>query len=316
MTLAQTLFRRLIYSLLTLIFLSLVTFLAAEIAPGDQATYKAGEKASPQAVERLREQLGLNRPWPVRYGEYVSGVVRGDFGKSFFDAEEPVGDIIARNLPMTLQVAALSILLASILGILMGTIAGVWREKWPDRTVLIASTLGVTIPTFVLAPIFVFVFTERMDVLPGRWSLDRVAPDYYYLAMPVIILAARPMAQITRLCRASMIDTMRQEFMRLALAKGVPPVRRILKHGLRNAILPVVTAIGTNFGILLTGSFIIERFFLLPGIGREAIEAIQRGDTPVIQATVLIAGALFLFINLLIDLVTPLIDPRVREAQI
>ncbi len=316
MSLAQTLIRRLLFSFLTLLFLSLVTFLAAEIAPGDQATYRAGEKASPEAVERLREQLGLNRPWPIRYGEYIGGVARGDFGRSFFDSEEPVSAIIGRNLPMTLQIAALAIGLASIFGILFGTIAGVWREGWPDRTVLIVSTLGVTIPTFVLAPLFVYFFTERLDILPGRWSLDRVAPDYYYLAMPVLILAARPMAQITRLCRASMIDTLRQEFMRLALAKGVPPVRRIVRHGLRNAILPVVTAIGTNFGILLTGSFIIERFFLLPGIGRESIEAIQRGDTPVIQATVLIAGALFLFVNLLVDLLTPIIDPRVREAQI
>lgn len=316
MTLAKALLKRLLYATLTLLFLSLITFLADEMAPGDQATLIAGEKASLETVERLREQLGLNRPWPVRYGEFLANAARGEFGNSYYGTKEPVRDIVARNAPMTLKIAAFAILLAAFFGTLMGVIAGIWRDKWPDRFVLVFSTLGVTIPNFVLAPLLVLLFAENLDVLPGRWSPDRVAPDFYYLILPVVILSLRPMAQITRLSRASMIEVLRQEFMRFATSKGVPFFRKIVKHGLRNAWTPIITAIGNNFGILLTGSFIIERAFLLPGLGREAIESIQKGDTPMIQATTLLAGGLFVMVNLVVDLIAPTLDPRIKESQI
>lgn len=290
--------------------------MADEISPGDQATILAGEKATPEAVIRLREQLGLNRPWGVRYVEYLGGLSRGNLGNSFHGTREPVVDIVKRTLPMTITVATCAILLAAIVGILLGTIAAVSQNRLGDRTILIVSTLGVTIPNFVLAPVFVKIFAVNMDILPSGWSNQLAGPVWMYLLMPVVILAARPMAQITRLCRASMIETLQQEFIKLARAKGVPPIRLTLRHALRNAILPVVTAIGTNFGFLLTGSFIIETAFRLPGIGATAIEAIKKGDTPVIQATVLIAGTLFVLINLLVDLIQPTLDPRIREAQV
>jgi len=217
---------------------------------------------------------------------------------------------------MTLRVASLAILLAAGLGILLGTIAAVRQNRFADRAVLTLSTLGVTVPNFVLAPVLVYIFALQLDVLPQTWEVNRVAPDFYYLLLPVVILALRPMAMLTRLTRASVVDTMQQEFVRLAVAKGVPPLRLVFKHVLHNALLPVVTAIGTSFGFLLTGSFIVERAFVIPGLGREAIEAIQKRDTPVIQATVLLAGALFILVNLLVDLLLPLLDPRIREAQV
>jgi ABC-type dipeptide/oligopeptide/nickel transport system permease component len=153
-------------------------------------------------------------------------------------------------------------------------------------------------------------------MLPITWSLDRIAPEYYYLILPVVILAARPMAQITRLTRAMMIDTMQQEFIRTAVAKGVPRGRLIFRHALRNSILPVITSIGTSFGFLLTGSFVIERYFVMPGLGSATIEAIQRGDMPVIQAGILVTGSMFIFLNLLVDILLPILDPRIRESQI
>lgn len=302
--------------MLSLLFISLVTFLADEIAPGDAATILAGEKATPAAVDKLRAQMGLDRPWPVRFVEFVSRASRFDFGNSYFGTREPVSRIIARDLPMTLRVAAMAMLLAAAVGICLGTLAAVRENRAADRLVLTFSTLGVTVPNFVLAPVLVYIFALQLDYLPQTWSVDRNANDLYYLVLPVVILAARPMALLTRLTRASMIETLQQEFIRLARAKGVPPMRLIVRHALRNAILPVVTAIGTSFGLLLTGSFIVERAFVLPGLGREAIEAIQRGDTPVIQATTLVAGALFVMINLLVDLALPLLDPRIREAQV
>lgn len=316
MRLAKSILLRLVYGLVSLLFISFVTFVADEISPGDAATLQAGEKARPEDVQRLRERMGLDRPWPIRYVEFVGNVARFDFGNSLLGARQPVSQIIGKALPMTMKIAFLAILLAAAVGIFLGTIAAVWQNRAPDQAVLTLSTLGVTVPNFVLAPVLVYIFALRLDVLPQTWEVNLRAPEFYYLILPVVILAARPMASLTRLTRASVIDTLQQEFVRLAVAKGVPPFRLIFKHVLRNALLPVVTAIGTSFGFLLTGSFIIERAFVIPGLGSEAIEAIQRRDTPVIQATVLIAGALFILINLLVDVILPILDPRIREAQV
>lgn len=321
MRLTKALSLRLLFGILSLVFISFVTFMADEISPGDAATVLAGEKATPIEVERLRENLGLNRPWPIRYGEFLTKAAKGDFGTSYYGTKEPVSDIIKRNLPMTLKLATLAILLASAVGITLGTIAAVKQNRGPDRMVLTLSTLGVTIPNFVLGPLLVYIFSMQLPRdhvlwLPQTWETPLKGPQIYYLVMPVFLLALRPMAMLTRLTRAAMIDTLQQEFIKTATAKGVPPRRIIFKHALRNAILPVVTAIGTSFGFLLTGSFVIERFFLLPGIGREAIEAIQQGNMPVIQATVMLAGAIFITVNLIVDLLLPLLDPRIREAQV
>jgi peptide/nickel transport system permease protein len=314
--LAKALFLRLAFGLLSLIFITFVVFVADEIAPGDAATVLAGEKATPRAVEALREKLGLNRSWTIRYAEFLGNAVKGDFGTSYYGTKEPVSNIIKRNLPTTMKIAALAILLAAAVGILLGTLAAVYQTRAPDRAVLTLSTLGVTIPNFVLAPLLVYIFALQLNRLPTTWEYPLRGPEYMYLILPVCLLALRPMAMLTRLTRASMIDTMQQEFIRTAIAKGVPRLRLIFRHALRNAILPVVTAIGTSFGILLTGSFVVERFFLLPGIGREAIEAIQQGNMPVVQATVMITGAFFIAVNLFVDLLLPILDPRIREAQV
>lgn len=316
MRLARAISIRLAIGVLSLIFISFVTFVADMLAPGDPALVRAGEKASPETIARIRHEMGLDRPWPVQYGEFLLKAAKFDFGESYYGTREPVTDIIKRDLPMTARTALSAILIASILGILMGTAAAVYRTKILDRGILIVSTLGVTLPTFVLAPIFVYVFNSQLDRLPQTWDVTRVVPDWMYLIMPVAVLAARPTALLTRLTRASMIDTLQQEFIRTAIAKGVPPFRLVFKHALRNAILPVITAIGTSFGFLLTGSFVVERFFLLPGLGRETIEAIQRSDTPVIQACIMLTGAMFIVVNLIVDVFLPLLDPRIREAQI
>lgn len=316
MRLAKSILVRLLFGLVSLIFISFVTFVADEITPGDAATIQAGEKARPEDVQNLRHQMGLDRPWLVRYVEFVSNAARFDFGRSYLGSKPEVSKIIGKALPMTLKIALLAILLAAAIGIFLGTIAGVYQNKAQDRAVLTLSTLGVTVPNFVLAPVLVYFFAVKMDALPQTWEVHLRAPEFYYLLLPVVILSARPMATLTRLTRASVVDTLQQEFVRLATAKGVPPRRLVFRHVLRNALLPVITAIGTSFGFLLTGSFIIERAFLIPGLGSEAIEAILKRDTPVIQATVLVAGGLFILINLIVDLILPLLDPRIREAQV
>jgi ABC-type dipeptide/oligopeptide/nickel transport system permease component len=319
--LARAILLRLAVGVASLIFISFVTFVADMAAPGDPALVRAGDKASLQTIARIRHEMGLDRPWPVRYVDFIEKAVHLDFGTSYYGTQEPVGNIIKRDIPMTARTASCAILLATIVGILLGTAAAVRQNRFTDRTILAISTLGVTVPTFVLAPILVYIYCLQLNQLPQTWQplADQrasTAPDWVYLLLPVVVLAARPTALLTRLTRASMIDTLQQEFIRTAVAKGVPPMRLIFRHALRNAILPVITAIGTSFGFLLTGSFVVERFFTLPGIGSETIDAMGRGDTPVIQACVILTGAMFIVVNLLVDVILPLLDPRIREAQI
>ena len=316
MPIAKALSLRLLFGLLSLVFILFVTFVAGEAAPGDAATIEAGEKASQADVARIRHQMGLDRPWPVRYVETMVHTAQGDFGRSYTGTKEPVEKIIAEKLPYTAKLAFLAIIVASLVGIACGTIAGVTRNRSPDRLILVLSTLGVTIPNFVLAPVLVYIFAVRLGYLPTGWKDGTPEGIAYYLILPVGILAARPAALIARLTRASMIETLQQEFVRTAVAKGVPRMTLYLRHALRNAILPVVTAIGTTFGVLLTGSFIIESAFNIPGLGYRTVDAIKSLDMPVVQGCVFVTGALFIGINTLVDLLLPLLDPRIRESQV
>jgi len=314
--LARKVSLRVLYGVFSLLFISFVTFVIQSFASGDVATILAGEKASPMMVEHLRHQLGLDRPLLVQYFDFLWKALHGDLGHSYFSTQQSVVSIIAQNLPMTMEIASIAIVLSAIIGILFGTIAAVYEERSQDWAILSLSTLGVTIPTFVLAPILVYIYSLRLDELPQTWEIPLRDAEWKYLLLPVIILAARPTASIIRLTRSSMVETLRQEFIRMAVAKGVPRGSLIFKHALRNAILPVVTSIGTNFGYLLSGSFIIERFFRLPGIGAKTIEAMQQRDTPVIQGCIIATGALFVLVNLIVDLSVPLLDPRVRDTAL
>ena len=316
MRLVKAISVRLLFGCFSLLFISFVTFVAGEFAPGDPATILAGEKASLATVAQIRHNIGLDQPWPLRYIHYVTHALQGDFGVSYYSTHEPVRDILARTVPLTLKMATEAIVLASVLGILFGAVAAIYQRKFTDKAILTISTFGVTTPNFVLVPILVYIFCTKMDRLPITWQNPLVAPEIYYFILPVTILAARPTALITRLTRASMIDTLDQEFIRTATAKGVPRGRLLYKHALRNAILPVITTIGTSFGFLLTGSFVLERAFLMPGLGSTVIEGIQQIDMPVVQAGVLVTGAMFIFLNLAVDILMPILDPRIRESQI
>lgn len=316
MKLAHAISLRLLFGALSLLFISLVTFVAGAMAPYDAATIEAGEKATAADLVRIRHEMGLDRPWPIRYVEYLENAAHGDFGHSYAGQKKPVNQIIAERLPITAEVAGLAIVLAAGVGIGLGTLGGIYRNKLPDRAVLTLSTLGVTVPNFVLAPLLVYIFAYKLNQLPVTWKMDRPQGDFYYLVLPVTILAARPAAMITRLTRQSMIDTLQQEFIRMGIAKGVPRFRLNIRHALRNAILPVATAIGTSFGFLLTGSFVMDRAFTIPGIGSATIEAITSNDMPVVQACVLVTGAMFIGINMLVDIVLPFLDPRIRESQV
>lgn len=315
---ARPILLRLLYGLVSLLFISLITFVADEIAPGDAATARAGEKASLAQVEKLREEMGLNRPWPIRYVEFLGNASRLEFGETTVGVPTPINKLLAESLPISMKIAVMAICLAAFFGILFGTIAAIRENKLADRGILSFSTLGVTIPNYVLLPILVYIFALQLDVLPTSYELPnrQVAPEIFYLIIPVVVLALRPMATLTRLMRASMVDTLKQEFVRLSVAKGTPPFRLYAVHCFRNALIPVLTAIGTSFGYLLTGSFVVETAYLVKGIGFLAIDAITKKDTPLILATTLVTGFLFIVVNLLVDLVLPMVDPRIRESQV
>jgi peptide/nickel transport system permease protein len=315
MRLAKIILLRLLYGVLTLLFVSFVVFIINEIAPGGPEYILAGEKATAETIQRIRHEHGWDRPWPVRYVETVYKASHLDFGNSLSGTKQPVITIIADGAKMTARLAIYAILLASIVGIILGIIGAVYQHKWPDKLVLGLSTLGVTIPNFVLAPILAYFFALKLHWLPLTWEHDRVIPDFYYLVLPVSLLALRPCATITRSTRATMIDVLQQEYIRFAIAKGVPALRLIFKHALRNAILPVFTIIGLSFGFLLTGSFTIEIIFNIPGIGMEGVEAIRRRDSPVVMAIALAIAAMFTLINLIVDLILPMLDPRIREVS-
>lgn len=313
--LLQHILHRFAWAVPTLIFISFVTFTAGELAPRDAAVLLAGEHGTQEQVERIREQLGLNRPFWVRFGEYMWNAAQLNLGNSLFQNQEPVTDILFRGLRYTGVIAFLSIVLASLVGISLGTIGAVWHNRMPDRFATTFSTFGICIPNFVLAPVLVYVFAIKLSILPVAYRESAPEGPLPYLVLPVLIMAMRPAAVITRLTRASMIETLSKDYVRMAFAKGMSFSRVVLRHALRSSLVPVVTAIGTSFGFLLTGSFIIETAFTIPGLGLTSIKAIQQSDYPVIQGSVLLFACLFILVNFVIDLLLPLLDPRIRRES-
>jgi ABC-type dipeptide/oligopeptide/nickel transport system permease component len=297
---------RLLQAIPTLLLISFLTFIMGYLAPGDPIRMILGERSDPQAVAQVRRELGLDQPWYVQYGRFVWNAVRGDFGISLYN-RRPVGDIIRESFPATATLAVLAILLAITVGIPAGVVAAVWHNRLPDRLSMAGVVLGISVPNFVLATLLILLVSVRLGWLPvAGWG----APED--VVLPVLVLAARPSASIARFTRTSMLEVLQQDYIRTARAKGVPEPFVILKHALPNALLPVVTVIGNAFGYLLTGSFIVETVFAVPGVGYKSIEAILRRDYPVIQATTLLFAFLFIVVNLLVDILYTRLDPRVR----
>ncbi len=297
---------RLLQAIPTLLLISFLTFIMGFLAPGDPIRMILGEHSDPQTVAQVRHELGLDQPWYVQYGRFVWSAVKGDFGISLYN-RRPVGDIIRESFPATATLAVLAILLAITVGIPAGIVAAVWHNRLPDRLSMAGVVLGISVPNFVLATLLILLVSVRLGWLPvAGWG----APEY--LVLPVLVLAARPSASIARFTRTSMLEVLQQDYIRTARAKGVPERAVILRHALPNALLPVVTVIGNAFGYLLTGSFIVETVFAVPGVGYKSIEAILRRDYPVIQATTLLFAFLFIGVNLLVDILYTRLDPRVR----
>jgi peptide/nickel transport system permease protein len=312
----QYIFRRLLVALPILFGVSLFTFGLVRWIPGDPILIMLGTDAMGADVEGIRRLYGLDRPWPVQYAEWLANVLRGDLGLSI-RTRMPVGQSILQRLPVTIELTALSLLLGLLIGVPAAVLAATYRGKTADTLVGIVSLLGISVPGFWLAILLMLFFSLYLRLLPsiGYVALHEGPLDNLrHLILPALGLALPLGATIMRFMRSSLLEVFGQDYFRTARAKGLTYVMAVNKHALRNALIPVVTVIGIQIGRLLGGAVIIEQIFALPGLGRLVFDGIAMRDYPVVQGTVLVFTALFILINLLVDLLYGVIDPRVRLA--
>lgn len=315
----MTLLRYILFRLLLLIPLlfgvSLVTFLLVNIAPGDPISTRFGldpRGADKETVDRLREELGLNDPLPVQYLNYVGGLLQGDMGTSI-TTRTPVSEEIRARLPATLELAVAGMALVLLVSIPLGILSAVHRGSIVDMFSTGVALLGVSIPSFWLGIMLMLLFSLQLGWLPSSGRGDGTfSGELRSLILPAVTLAFGLLGLATRIMRSSMLEVLGRDYVRTARAKGASSRRVVLKHGLRNAFIPLLTILGIQFAGLLGGTVIIETIFAWPGIGRLAVNAIFRRDYPVIMGTVLVFSVTFLIVNLLIDILYTLIDPRIR----
>lgn len=303
-------FRRITAAIPVLIGISLIAFMLNLVSPGDPAvealSLSGFKEPTEQEVEVKREELGLNDPIPVQYGRWLKRAVQGDLGTSYMTKDSVSGEII-RRLPVTLSVALLAVVLAVGTGIPAGMLMALKKNGWIDHAGRAAAMLLVSIPGFWMAILLITLFSEKLHLLPtsgyGTWK---------HLVMPAVVLASGTSAVLMRLTRSTLLETMNHNYILTARAKGLREGNIVTWHALRNALIPLVTIIGTYFGAIMGGSVIVEVIFALPGIGRFAIEGILRRDYPVIQGYVVFTGFVYVVFNLLTDFSYLIIHPQMR----
>jgi peptide/nickel transport system permease protein len=299
------LFRRLLQSLLVLLGVSFVVFFILYLT-GDPALVLLPPDASADDVRRFREVMGFNDPFIVQYGRFLAGALRGNFGQSIRHGE-PAFDLVIERMPATFELAGAGLLIALCLAIPAGIISAVRRNTIVDYVATVVALLGQSMPTFWLGIMLILVFSVQFNLLPssGRGG-------FLHLVLPAVTLGLFTTARITRLTRSGMLEVLNQDYIRTARAKGVsnPPV--VWKHALKNAAIPIVTIVGIELGTLLGGSVITETIFAWPGVGRLSVQAINNRDYPVVQAAVFLLATTFVLVNLVVDFVYTLLDPRIR----
>jgi peptide/nickel transport system permease protein len=305
---------RLASAVVVLAVVSLIAFSIMQIVPGDPAIIMAGLGASGDQVQRIREQFGLDQPFLAQLGNWYAGLLVGDLGTSI-TLSRPVTQALVERVPATLAMSGLAMALTLVLGVGAGVVAALNRNSWLDRTIMAIAVLGVSVPSFWIGLIFIIVFGVLLDLLPtGGYAplSEGFGPWLRSLILPAVSLALLQIGLLARLTRTAMIDVLQQDYMRTARAKGLPDRLRIGKHAFINVLVPVITVIGIIFGLMLSGSVVIETVFALPGIGRLMASAILSRDYPVIQGALLATAAVFVLLNLLVDIVYCWIDPRIR----
>ncbi|MEW5322167.1 nickel ABC transporter permease [Geobacillus thermoleovorans] len=304
--------RRFFQLILLLVGISFLVFTSMYIAPGDPATIIAGPTASQSDIEAIRKDLGLNDPFLVQYGRYINGVLHGDLGYSY-QTKQPVWDAIMTRFPNTLKLAIASIIVAVIIGVVAGIISAIRQNSWFDVSSTVFALAGISIPNFWLGTVLILIFAVNLQLLPVG-GLDQpfyTAEGLKQLVLPAITLGTGSAAMIARMSRSSMLEVIRADFIRTARAKGLRERTVIWVHALRNAMIPVITVIGLNFGFLLGGTIITEQVFAINGVGRLMVQAIAARDFPMVQGSVLLVATLFVLVNLIVDIIYTFIDPRI-----
>lgn len=308
--------RRLVEAVPVLLLSSLLVFAILHLVPGDPVDTMMGAasfgistpESQAKLVAQIREQLGLNDPLPVQYLHWLANAVRLDFGESFI-RHQSVSALIAQRLPSTLELAGAALLLSVVIGMSAGIVAALRRSTWVDGAIMIFSLAGVSMPSFAFAMLLILVFSVSLAWLPatGSGSFDR-------LILPALVLGYEGTGLIARLTRASLLEVLGREYITTARAKGLPRRLVVLRHAMRNALIPVVTIVGLQVGRLLAGSIIVETVFARQGVGQLAIDAILQKDYPLVQAIILMTASAYVIANLLVDISYGFINPKIRTA--
>ncbi len=311
------LLRRLISLALSLVVASLVIFAVIEVVPGDPAAYMLGLNAAPETVAALRDQLGLNASAPVRYLGWVAGMMQGDFGLSY-TYKIPVSQLVTQRLAVSLPLALYALSVAILIAFPAGLVAAARRGRATDAAVMGATQVGIALPNFWFAMLLVLAFALHWQLFPAGgfsgWDQGLV-PGLRALTLPAIALALPQGAILARVLRSALIETLDQDYIRTARAKGLSRGQTILRHALRNAMIPVLTILGMQFSFLLAGAIIIENVFYLPGLGRLIFQAITQRDLIVVESVVMILVFAVILVTFLVDLAYAAIDPRLRKRQ-
>ena len=298
--------KRLLGLLPTLLIVAVLVFLFVHLLPGDPARLAAGVDASPETVELVRQDLGLDKPMPQQFLNFFVNMVQGDFGTSL-RSKRPVSTEIAERFMPTLMLTLTSMVWAVIFGMVIGIVSAVYRNQWPDRIGMTLAVSGISFPAFALGMLLMQVFSVQLGWLPTVG-----ADTWRHYILPSITLGAAVAAVMARFTRSSFIEVIQEDFVRTARAKGVSEKWVVLKHCLRNALIPVVTMMGLQFGFLLGGSIVVEAVFNWPGLGRLLVDAIEMRDYPIIQTLVLLFSLEFILINLVVDVLYGFINPTIR----
>jgi peptide/nickel transport system permease protein len=309
--------RRLLQSVLVLFLVSIIVFMFAHAAPGDPVQNILGINSDPTTASNLREQLGLNKPLPEQYALWVSKAVRGDLGKSLF-TREPVNAILKRRVAATLQIALGSFILSLIIGLSAGTIAALYRNRWPDYLSSVVAVSGVAMPSFWFAIMLIVLLSETWRLLPTSGYVSFISDPIQSIKlsiMPWIVAGFAGSAVLMRQMRSALLEVLNQDYVRTARAKGLLERVVIMRHAMKNALIPIVTIAGMMVGFLLAGQVVIEVVFSIPGVGAGMVKAIMLKDFPIVQGTALMVAVCILAANLLVDIAYGWLDPRIRVSS-
>lgn len=300
--------RRLLWFVPILLGVATVTFLLLYVLPGDPVLSMVGERYDAETLARLRTEMHLDDPLPVRYVRYLGSLARLDFGNSYVTGA-PVWDSIRERFPLTLRLATAAMAIAVVVGVGIGVLAAWHRGSPLDYLLVGGSVIGVSMPVFWLGVLLIYVFSMRLGILPPSGFGNG---HIVYLVLPAVTLAQASTAYVARITRSSVLDEIHETYVKAARAKGAPEARVMFRHALRNALLPIITVVGVDFGSYLSGAVLTESIFAWPGLGRFTLDAILKRDLPAIQGAVLFMAILFMTVNLAVDLLYARVDPRVK----